>query len=86
MRKLLPSDKDIDWYFSEMEDHVREIRELYRACDQAYHEKETCRDHARVEAYDLIVLTAEAFNMPEVLENVPDDIIARFNKKRAKKA
>jgi hypothetical protein len=86
MKRLLPSDKDIDWYFSEMEDHVREIRELYRACDQAYRGEETCREHAKVEAYDLIVLTAEAFNMPGILENVPEDIIARFNKKRAKRA
>jgi hypothetical protein len=85
MSRLLPTDKGMDWYFSEMEEHVREIRDLYRACNMSYKGKETCQEHSRVEAYDLIVLTAEAFKMPEVLDAVPDDIIERFNKKRTKK-
>jgi hypothetical protein len=85
MSRLLPTDKGIDWYFSEMEEHVREIRDLYRACNMAYKGKETCQEHSRVEAYDLIVLVAEAFNMPEILNAVPKETIDRFNKKRTKK-
>lgn len=85
MSRLLPTKKDMGWYLAEIEEHAREIRQLYNACDSIYSGKETCREHARTEAYDLIVLTAEAFNMPEVLDSIPENVIERFNKKRLKK-
>ena len=85
MKRLLKSDKNINWYLDEMGHHVREIQELIEAGEKPYNEKETCRDHARVEAYDLIVLTAEAFGMKEVIDSVPDEIIERFNRKRIMK-
>ena len=82
MRKRLTPGKGMIWHLNQMESHVREIRELYEAGNSIYREQETCREHARVEAYDLIVLTAEAFNMPKILNAVPDEIIDRFNRKR----
>ena len=85
MKKLLPSDKDMGWYLDQMDSHVKEIRELVDSGEKPYkahNGEETCRDHARVEAYDLIVLAAEAFGMHEILSAVPDEIIDRFNKKR----
>jgi hypothetical protein len=82
MRKLLPSDKNMRWYLDEMMSHVREIQELVEAGDKLYREQETCEEHARVEAYDLIVLAAEVFEMPEILKAVPGEIIDRFNRKR----
>jgi len=83
MKKLLPSSKGIDWYLEEMEHHLEEIKELLERGDEIYRGDETCKEHARIEAYDLIVLTAEAFDMSEILDSVPDEIIERFNRKRA---
>lgn len=82
MGRLLPSDKDVGWYLDEMSSHVREIRELLEGGDRVYRGRETCGEHARVEAYDLVVLVAEIFEMVEVLDAVPDEIIERFNRKR----
>lgn len=82
MKKLAGSDKDIDWYLNQMSSHVREIRELVKAGVKPYRGQETCIDHARVEAYDLIVLTAEAFKMPDILNTIPPEIIERFNRKK----
>ncbi|MEA3254606.1 MAG: hypothetical protein U9Q22_02105, partial [Candidatus Altiarchaeota archaeon] len=79
---LLPSDKDRMWYLDEMMHHVEEIRDLVERGDERYNEERTCSEHARIEAYDLVVLTAEAFGMKEVLGVVPDRIIERFNRKR----
>jgi len=76
--------KGIEWYLEQMQHHVEEIKELLDRGDEIYKGDETCREHARVEAYDLIVLAAEAFDMPEILESVPDEIIERFNRKRGK--
>ncbi|MBU4341146.1 MAG: hypothetical protein KJ928_00945 [Candidatus Altiarchaeota archaeon] len=84
MKKLLPTDKGIQWYLEQMQHHVEEIKELLGRGDEIYKGDETYEEHARVEAYDLIVLTAEAFDMPEILESVPDEIIERFNRKRGK--
>jgi len=80
--KLLKSDKDISWYLDEMEHHVREIRKLLERGEETYKGEETCREHARIEAYDLIVLTAEAFRMREIIDAIPEEIIERFNRKR----
>ena len=74
--------KGIEWYLEQMQHHVEEIKELLDRGDEIYKGDETCREHARVEAYDLIVLAAEAFDMPEILESVPDEIIERFRRKR----
>lgn len=82
MKKLLPSDKGMEWYLDQMESHVKEIRELIKAGEKPYRGRETCRDHAEVEAYDLIVLTAEAFGVEDIINSVPDAIIERFNRKR----
>ncbi|OYT26763.1 MAG: hypothetical protein B6U97_03140 [Candidatus Altiarchaeales archaeon ex4484_96] len=82
MNKLLPTDKSVSWYLSEMKEHVIEIRELLDRGETKYRGDITCAQHAKTEAYDLIVLTAELFNMDEVIEAVPDKIIERFNKKR----
>lgn len=79
---LLPSDKDRMWYLDEMMHHVEEIRDLVARGNEQYNKERTCSEHARIEAYDLIVLTAEAFGMEEVLHAVPDEIIERFNRKR----
>ena len=84
MKKLLPTDKGIEWYLEQMQPHVEEIKELLDKGDEIYKGEETCREHARIESYDLIVLVAEAFDMPEILESVPDEIIERFNRKRGK--
>ncbi|MBN2015105.1 MAG: hypothetical protein JW778_07990 [Candidatus Altiarchaeota archaeon] len=84
MTELLTSDKDISWYLEEIISHAEEIRELYDQGDKIYRGKETCRAHARVEAYDLIVLTAEAFQLPGIIEQVPGEILERFNQKRLK--
>ncbi|HIE33529.1 MAG TPA: hypothetical protein EYP86_00110 [Candidatus Altiarchaeales archaeon] len=80
--KLLKSEKDISWYLDEMEHHVREIRKLLERGEETYKRRETCREHAKVEAYDLIVLTAEAFRMQEIIDVIPEEIIERFNRKR----
>jgi len=74
--------KGIDWYLEEMQHHVEEIKELLERGDEIYKGNETCREHARVEAYDLIVLAAEAFDMPEILDSVPEEIMERFDRKR----
>lgn len=84
MSRLLPSDKDRDWYLKEMQEHVSEIEKLLDKGEQIYKKDKTCRKHAKTEAYDLIVLTAELFEMQEVLEDIPDEIIERFNEKRKK--
>ncbi len=82
MKKLVISDKGMEWHLDQMESHVKEIRELYEAGEKPYRGQETCRDHAKVEAYDLIVLTAEAFGMTDIANSVPEEIIERFNRKR----
>lgn len=82
MKRLLPTEKGIEWYLEEMQHHVKEIRGLLERGDEIYKGEETCREHARIETYDLIVLAAEAFDMPEILESVPEEIIERFNRKR----
>jgi hypothetical protein len=82
VKKLLPSDKDMEWYLDQMDSHVKEIRELTKAGEKPYGGEKTCREHARVEAYDLIVLTSEAFGMEDVIDSVPVEIIERFNRKR----
>ncbi len=84
MKKLLPSDKSMEWYLEEMEHHAQEIEELVERGDEVYRGTKTCREHARTEAYDLIVLTAEAFGREDILEDIPDEIIERFNRKRVK--
>lgn len=75
-------DKEIDWYIEQMQNHVKEIRELLGKGDEIYNGKKSCQEHARVEAYDLIVLIGEAFNMTQILESVPDEIKQRFEEKR----
>lgn len=85
MKKLLTSDKSMIWHLDEMRSHVEEIMELCGRGDEFYCGEETCREHARVEAYDLIVLTAEAFKLPGIIEQIPGEIIERFNQKRLKK-
>lgn len=85
MTKLLTSDKDINWHLKEVKAHAEEIQELHERGDEIYQGTETCREHARVEAYDLIVLTTEAFQLPGIIEQVPEEIIERFNRKRLKK-
>jgi hypothetical protein len=82
MSRLLPTEKDRSWYLRELEAHVGEIRELLERDGEIYRGDETCAEHARVEAYDLVVLAAELFEMDGVLESVPDEIIQRFNRKR----
>ncbi len=82
MSRLLPSDKPGRWYLDEMREHVEEIRELLERGDETYRGDKTCREHARTEAYDLVVLTAELFGMNDVLDSVPDEKIERFNRKR----
>ena len=57
----------MEWYLDQMESHVKEIQELIAEGEKPYRGQETCRDHARVEAYDLIVLTAEAFGMTDIV-------------------
>jgi len=74
----------MEWYLDQMESHLKEIQELIEAGEKPYRGQETCRDHAKVEAYDLIVLTAEAFGMTDIVNSVPDEIIKRFNRKRRK--
>ncbi len=68
-------------YMDQMESHVKETWELVESGEKPYGGRETCRDHARVEAYDLIVLTAEAFEISEILDAMPLEIIDRFNRK-----
>ncbi|MEA1925086.1 MAG: hypothetical protein U9M95_04380 [Candidatus Altiarchaeota archaeon] len=82
MSRLLPSDKIREWYLDEMREHVVEISELLKRGDEIYRGDKTCGKHARTEAYDLIVLTAELFALNDVLDSVPDEIIERFNQKR----
>ncbi len=82
MSRLLPTDKDGKWFLDEMREHVEEIRELLERGDEIYRGDKTCGEHARTEAYDLIVLTAELFGMGDVLDSVPEEIIERFNQKR----
>ncbi len=84
IREHLTSGKSMQWHLDQMKSHVEEIRELYETGDEPYKGNKTCRDHARVEGYDLIVLTAEAFDMPEILEQIPEGIKDRFRKKRLK--
>jgi hypothetical protein len=85
MTKLLTSSKDMSWYLEEIISHAEEILELYDRGNEIYRGHETCREHAKVEAYDLIVLTAEAFQLPRIIEQVPEEILERFNQKRLKK-
>lgn len=81
-KKLLPTNKNRQWYLEEMSEHVSEIKELLDKDEEIYRKKKTCKEHAKTEAYDLIVLTAELFHMNDILEQVPDHIIERFNRKR----
>jgi hypothetical protein len=84
MKELITYDKSMEWYLEQMDSHVREIMELHGRGNEIYKGDETCAYHARVEAYDLIVLTAEAFRLPGIIERVPREIIERFNRKRSK--
>jgi len=70
------------WYFKEIEAHTKEIRKLLLLNGQIYNETETCKEHAKVEVYDLIFLVSELFDMSEITAAIPEKIHERFETKR----
>ena len=64
------------WYFTSMKEHIKEIQKLLVLDTKLYNVifPETCKEHAKIEAYDLISLLAELFNMPEILAAIPKDV------------
>ena len=59
MARLLTSDKDMNWHLEEIKKHAEEIEALWERGDEPYRGEITCREHAKTEAYDLIVLAAD---------------------------